>query len=329
MSKTGWIVLIVCLCLVLCICAGLLLAGRVASSLFSRRSDSRAETANTKNYKDLNNPYSTDGVYAVQMNALTDLTIDWISGSVTLELTDGDVIRIQETATGAISEKNALRYGVSGSKLRVQACKKNHTGKLPVKALTVYLPRVLADGLKDLEINTVSASVSARDLDLEELEVNTVSGKAWLNSISADEADLNTVSGQMELKDASLDSLQINSVSSATTVTGIARKVKASSVSGHIELSLQDCSYVKATTISGPVTLTFDKAPRQMNVDTTSGRIGLWLPADASCTIQLDTVSGKLYLNEESVGSKQLTLGEGGAEFEIDSISGSVYVNTK
>ena len=329
MSKTGWIVLIVCLCLVLCICAGLVLAGRMASSLFSRQSDSGVDTANTKNYKELNNPFAADGVYAVQMNELTDLTIDWINGSVTIELTDGNVIRIEETATSAISEKNALRYGVSGTKLRIQACKKNHTGKLPLKALIVYLPRALAEGLKDLQIDTVSASVSAWDLDLEELEINTISGRTFLHSMTAVEAELNTVSGQTDVRDASFDSLKINSISAPTNITAAARKVKASSVSGRMDLALENGSDVGVSTVSGPVALSFDKTPRKINVDTTSGRIDLKLPADASCAIELDTVSGKLYLNEEAVGSKQLTFGEGAAEFEVDSISGSVYVTVK
>ena len=41
MSKAGWIILIVCLCLVACICLGLFLAGRIA---FGRISQIVAET---------------------------------------------------------------------------------------------------------------------------------------------------------------------------------------------------------------------------------------------------------------------------------------------
>ena len=122
MSKTGWIILIVCLCLVFCLCAGLFLAGRISTWLFRDRSETRVDTGTTKEYKDLKNDYSADGVYTVQTKDLKELTIDWISGSVIVEITDGEVIRITETASEPIQEKDALRYGISGGKLRVQAC---------------------------------------------------------------------------------------------------------------------------------------------------------------------------------------------------------------
>ena len=329
MSKTGWIVLIVCLCLVLCICAGILLAGRVASSLFSRQSDSRVDTADTKNYKDLNNPYAADGVYTVQMNELTDLTIDWIFGSVTIELTGSDVIRIQETSMGAISEKNALRYGVSGSKLRIQACKKGYIGQLPRKELTVYLPRSLAAGLKECEIDTVSASVSAGDLKLDELEINTVSGRVRLSNMIVEEAQVDTVSGPISLLDCEIDSLRLDSVSGKGKITGAVRKVKSSSVSGEIDLTLTTCSEIKISTMSGDVTLALSATPKELQIDTTSGKTRLALPRDASCTIDLDTMSGKLYLNDAAVSNKKITLGDGSVVFDIDSMSGSVWVDAK
>ena len=139
MSKTGWIILIVCLALVFCIAAGLLLAGRIFNTLLSKGSDTTVDTSATKDYKDLKNDYSADGVYTVQLKDLKELDIDWISGSVTVALTDEDVVRFVETAQKEIKEKDALRYGVSGDTLRIQACKKGYVGKLPEKDLTVLL----------------------------------------------------------------------------------------------------------------------------------------------------------------------------------------------
>ena len=76
MNKTGWIILIVCLALVFCVWAGLFLARRIAPSFNGNQT-----TVDTKNYKDLKNPYSSDGVYSIKINDLKDLTIDWVSGS--------------------------------------------------------------------------------------------------------------------------------------------------------------------------------------------------------------------------------------------------------
>ena len=326
MSKTGWIILIVCLCLVFCLCAGLFLAGRISTWLFRDRSETHVDTCTTKEYKDLKNDYSADGVYTVQTKDLKELTIDWISGSVIVEITDGEVIRITETASEPIQEKDALRYGVSGGKLRIQACKKNHLGKLPVKQLTVSLPRSLVDGLKELEIDTVSASVSAGELQLEELDVNTVSGQVMIQNIAANEGEMDSVSGDVTLRDCSFDSLRMNSVSGLASLTGTAPKIKASSVSGSVQLWLNESKEVRVNTMSGHVALTFYEMPKEVHVDTTSALTSIYLPKDASCTVNLDSMSGTLLQNMQEVGSKQLILAEGEAQFDIDSMSGDVWI---
>ena len=324
MNKTGWIILIVCLSLLFCLCCGILLGRRMTSNLYVDQ-----DTVNTKEYKDLKNPYSADGVYSVQVNDLSELVIDWISGSVTVELTDNDIIRIRETSATAISEKYALRYGVSGGKLRIQACRKNFTGKLPKKDLVVSLPRSLADGLHECKIDTVSASVSAAGLRLDELNVNTVSGKTVLSDMVADEADIDSVSGPVALLDSTAESLRIDTVSGKIDVAGDMKKIKVSSVSGPMECNVDGCKDIRANTVSGEITLVLTKAPKTLKIDTTSGEVRISLPTDVSCTIQMDAMSGKLYLNDEAVGGKQLTLGEGAADFDIDSMSGNVYIRTK
>ena len=329
MSKTGWIILIVCLSLVLCLCAGILLAGRIARSLLYAENNTKLDESATKDYKDLNNDFSADGVYTVKLNDLKELHIDWISGSVTVELTDGDSIRIQEVANRAIQAKDALRYGASGGTLRVQACKKGYLGNLPSKDLKVSLPRALAVGLKECEIDTVSAAVSLEEMDLKELEIDTVSGKVRLTKMKADEAQVDTVSGAVSLTGCTLDQLRTDSVSGDVKVTGAVKKVKASSVSGEVDLALMACKEIKISTMSGPITLDLADAPKDLDIDTTSGKTRLTLPKDASCRIDLDAMSGKLYLNDEAVGAKELTLGDGAADYTVDSMSASVYVYTK
>ena len=194
MGKTGWIILIVCVLFAVCVCAGVIIAGRAVFSLFTD-DDARASSG----YKDLDSAYLASGVYTVEMKKLKDLTIDWVAGSVIVELTNDDVIRFEETAAGTIREKDALRYSVSGGKLRIQACKKNHRGALPEKNLTLYLPRVLADGLEKLDLNSVSASVAADSLSAREVSLSSVSGAYTLTSLTADKVNANTVSGSLEI----------------------------------------------------------------------------------------------------------------------------------
>lgn len=330
MSKNGWIILVICLCLVLCLIAGIRLARRIANAIFTRTEDSHVDSSTIKNYKDLKNTYAADGVYTVQVNDLKELDIDWISGSVLIVSTDEDCIRIRETAAKAISEKDALRFGVSGGTLRIQACRKGYTGNLPKKDLVVSLPRAIVAGLKEVEVGTVSAAVTSDvAFDLEELEIDSVSGKIALSGVKAAEAQVDTVSGTLVLSGCTFASLRMDSVSGQMNAEGVANKVKVSSVSGTLALTLDGCDEVKASTVSGPVILTLSATPRKLEVDTTSGETRLTLPQDASCTVLLDSMSGKLFLNGEAVGAKQVTLGAGEAAFDIDSMSGSVFLYTK
>ncbi len=324
MNKTGWIVLIVCLGLLACIAFGVLL-GR--SMTFDLSVDQDA--VDTKSYKDLKNPYAADGVYSVKAEGLKELNVDWISGSVIVDLMDTNVILIQETSDKTISEKDALRYGVSGSKLRIQACKKNHRGKLPKKYLVVSLPHSLADALHVCKFDTVSASVSAAGLRLDKLEVNTVSGTVMLSDMIVDEVGIDSVSGSVALLDSQAESLRIDSVSGKINVAGDMKKVKTSSVSGSMAYDLDSCRDIRANTVSGMVLLALRETPHELKIDTTSGEVNIALPTDASCTINLDTMSGKLYLNDTAIGDKRLTLGEGSAEFDINSMSGNVCIRTK
>ena len=329
MSKTGWIILGICLCVAFCICAGLILAGRIAGFFLNGQKDTSVSSSTTKDYKDLNNDFSADGLYSLQMKELKKLNIDWISGSVTIELTDEDRIRIREISDSGIKEKDALRYGVNGGTLRIQACKKGYVGKLPIKKLIVSLPRSLAADLKECEIDTVSASVMTGNLDLDELEIDTISGQVNLSDTVAEEAQVETVSGTVSLVDCAFASLRLESVSGAAKIIGTAKKVKASSVSGELDFSLKSCKEIKVNTISGSIILDLSDAPKELKIDTTSGSMQLTLPKDASCVIDLDAMSGKLYLNEEAIASKKVTLGDGAAEYSIDSMSGSVHVFTK
>ena len=92
---------------------------------------------------------------------------------------------------------------------------------------------------------------------------------------------------------------------------------------------MDGCKEIRANSVSGEIALILTKTPKTLKVDTTSGEVRIALPSDASCAIHMDTMSGKLYLNDEALGAKQLTLGEGTTEFDIDTMSGNVYIRTK
>ena len=326
MSKTGWIILIVCLSLLFCAILGFYLAGRLAGPLSLGQKATKVDAGITKEYKNLKSPYAADGRYTVELDQLKELSVDWISGSVVVELTDESIIRFEETAVKSIPERDALRYGISGGKLRIQACKKNYVGKLPLKNLVLYLPRSLVNDLEECEFDLVSAALHLDGLSLQELEVNTVSGKLDLSNLTAKKAEIDCVSADAVIRDCAFGSLRLDDVSGQMSVHGSIQKVKASSVSGSVQLFLQDSREIQVSTMSGMVALMLDSTPEDAQISTTSADVELVLPKDASCQIRLDSLSGKLYHDKEAVSARELILGDGAGRFSIDSLSGNVWV---
>lgn len=328
MSKTGWIILIVCLIFALCVCAGVFLAGRAFNAIIGR-DDESANT--TSNYPDLKNAYSQDGTYAIDMKSLQDLTIDWLSGSVTIELTDEDAIRFVETVRGneRIPEQDALRYGVSGRKLRIQACKKNHLDKLPEKDLVVFLPRSLAKDLKTLDLNSISASISGNSLSAREVRVNTISGACMLPYLTAEKVNAYTVSGSLEITYASVDSLHADSVSGSCRVGGVISMLQLGTVSGALHSVSAATETVSCTSVSGPIELVFTSCPDALTADSTSGEVSIALPLNADCQIELETVSGQLLHDGHKVADKRLILGAGSGKFKITTVSGDLNIYSR
>ena len=120
------------------------------------------------------------------------------------------------------------------------------------------------------------------------LSASSVSGSISLENCSADGLDLETVSGRMEAKGGDFGRIEVESV-------------------------------------SGSAELACLTAPKQLNAETVSGRVRVWLPADAEFTARLSSVSGKLSSEIPGLMSQnQLTSGSGANRYTFESVSGNV-----
>ena len=156
--------------------------------------------------------------------------------------------------------------------------------------------------------------------------MNTVSGKLDLSNLTAKKAEIDCVSADAVIRDCAFGSLRLDDVSGLMSVHGSIQKIKASSVSGSVQLFLQDSREIQVSTMSGMVALMLASTPEDAQISTTSADVELVLPKDASCQIRLDSLSGKLYHDKEAVSARELILGDGAGRFSIDSLSGNVWV---
>ena len=143
--------------------------------------------------------------------------------------------------------------------------------------------------MTDLEIDVTSASVTGQEL-------------------TARNCRLNSVSGSILLERCSFDFLEMDTVSGGLTLSGQANRLELDGVSADMTLSLS-------------------QVPGEISSDTVSGHVQITLPADASFSAELDSVSGKLDCQFST--SKQGDVyycGQGGGAFSFDSVSGNVRI---
>ena len=232
--------------------------------------------------------YTLGGTDVVQLNGFRSIDIEWISGSVTVELYDGEGIELKEALAdgGAVSVPMEWRVDEDDSTLDVLSQPKLLSVS-EEKHLTVKLPRSMV--LHELDVETVSAAVSVDltdedTLTLNELDVTSVSGTVYVNAANAGEISLSTTSG---------------------------------AISGSVRTQ-----NLEADSVSGSVELTLDVLPTELDMETSSGPVTLTLPAgntEPSLFVEFRTTSGQFASDVPVTHMKD-------APWELQTISGSVTI---
>lgn len=215
-------------------------------------------------------------------DALSEIRIDWIDGTVEVNSVDGlKEIQIEEEGSADMSESDRVHSYYHDGILEIQYREsgwyffKSWTSN---KHLKVKIPAGLARGLKSIDGDFVSSNVTIQNLQTDSLILDTVSGD--------------------------------------TTFTGMVnREIDYDSVSGEGIFKLSD-------------------APEELSTDSVSADITIELPEKASFEAKLDTVSGRLSCElptnnqekDKDDGKYYISCGDGGNEFDFDSVSGDVVI---
>ena len=234
------------------------------------------------------NGYTLGSTDVVQLNGFRSIDIEWISGSVTVELYDGEGIELKEALAdgGAVSVPMEWRVDEDDSTLDIVSQPKLLSVS-EEKHLTVKLPRSMV--LHELDVETVSAAVSVDltdedTLTLNELDVTSVSGTVYVNAANAGEISLSTTSG---------------------------------AISGSVRTQ-----NLEADSVSGSVELTLDVLPTELDMETSSGPVTLTLPAGdtaPSLFVEFRTTSGQFDSDVPVTHMKD-------APWELQTVSGSVTI---
>ena len=120
---------------------------------------------------------------------VTELTIDWVSGTVTIEAYDGSEVVISETSEDALTDSTTMHYflesdGTLNIKFGIPGMK-SQGENLPDKNLLVRVPRTLR--LDEVEMNGLGQSIQMDSMHCSTLELNSVSRQITLNECEIDD----------------------------------------------------------------------------------------------------------------------------------------------
>lgn len=242
--------------------------------------------------------YKNSVLYNVGGGTVTDefqsIKVNWTNGKINIEAYDGEDTVISETEVA--EKENKLRWRVEDGVLKIQqmaAGMRFGLKQTPKKTLTVKIPSNVAEGLKAVTSDSVSAEVTITGISAsDKIEIDTVSGGANLKNIKTEKLDIDTVSGSIK-------------------ATGEFTELESDSVSGDVTVS-------SATPL------------KKLDCDSTSGNIRLTIPKNSGFTLKADTVSGDIScgLPTVSESKNRRVCGDGSADFETDTVSGDLIITS-
>lgn len=125
-----------------------------------------------------------------------------------------------------------------------------------------------------------------------------------------------------------LKELNVESISAVIIADDVhAQKLELESVSGDVSVKGSEMNEINADSISGDVSIVCRTMPKEMEIDTVSGSVELFLGESADFTLNFETVSGDLSSDIPfRVSGDSYTCGVGTYQYEIDTVSGDVSI---
>lgn len=178
----------------------------------------------------------------VPASKIQNLSIDWASGSITLEPGEGSDITVTETA-GDASRPMVLKQ--SGSTLIVEYCdsEKIRLGTNLEKDLLITVPSDWQ--CRELEIDAASTKVAVSDLTTQEVDIDTASGSSTFTGCNVDSLEMSSASGSLNFT-GTLRELKFDGASANATLQlyNAPKSIRMNSLSGDLDLTLpEDCSF--------------------------------------------------------------------------------------
>jgi hypothetical protein len=165
------------------------------------------------------------------------------------------------------------------------------------------------------------------------IDVNGVSADALIEGFDG-KFDINAVSGSVTLRGLT-GPLHLHTVSGDVSGEHVSGALMLDTVSGDIELRQSTLPAVNANTVSGRLDLETSLGSGPYRFGSVSGEVRLNVPADAACTVELNSLSGKVSAKAAVTeqwsrnGVHRLQVHNGGVDVHMQSVSGWLEIESR
>lgn len=233
----------------------------------------------------------SDGEIALDPNHIREIDIEWAAGHITIESADVSAILISESANSPKAE--AMVWKENNNKLIIRYRETTvwlgtTLNDVESKNLTIQVP--MGWTCDTLEIDTASAIVDVKNLGINEVDFDSASGTCNFANCVVNELDIDTASGDI-------------------------------SFSG--SLMALDCDAASASVFA-----VFDNVPNRIDMDSMSGNLDITLPSSAGFTVSLDALSSDFVCEFGYAQNKDHSYyrGDGKCKINLDAMSGDLYI---
>ena len=226
---------------------------------------------------------------------IENLDIEWAAGSILIQAMDGqNGISISESVDP--NSRHNMICKQSGSTLKIEFSETTRNFSwigingfnANAKDLLIVVP--MDWNCRKLSIDTASSDVILTNLTVDTVDFDGASGRLTFENCTAQNLDIDTASGEVSFN-GSLDTLDFDATSAS--FSGI----------------LHNC-------------------PQQLEVDSLSGRLELFLPEECGFILLNESLSGRLNSDFEiTTQGNAMVHGDGSCRIDVSGLSGDVHIN--
>lgn len=243
-------------------------------------------------FDNLTGPYETVGSYSEPADGIKSISVDWVSGEVTMIPYEGDTIQITESARRELSENEMLKLEVDRGRLAISYTKGTFLNNMVSKRLELLVPEDLAKELERLDVQAVSADLKISGFDVDSFALSDTSGVSELSDIRTEKAKIGSVSGKIRVSALNASELTLSSTSGDIELSEVqADRLDGGTTSGK-QKYLGSFGQIDAGSVSGTIDIISNIVPDAIDCGTTSGDIRVTLPGDSVLDVRYTTTSG-------------------------------------